>query len=286
MKRRTTVASQRLRLSWSSQPSLALIVLVAIALVLQLSDENILPVANGQRAIASLGTKLKKQLQATRSGDGRRRRSSDNDDIENDQMVQTAMLGGNNDGKVDLSFEGIQLELKTKKNGIRQILDGSIKGKVESGQLLAIMGPSGSGKSSILHALAGRIKENSKLSLKGKRYLNDGNLVASDSLLPSCAFVSQETSANFFPYMTVYETLYFRLELKLGSKIKSRKVKDQIIQNILQQVNLEEVQNTIVGNSKIRGISGGERRRLAIACELITDDEGESGSPSIILLGA
>ena len=102
MKRRTTVALQRLRLSWSSQPSLALIVLVTIALVLQLSDENILPVANGQRAIASLGTKLKKQLQATSSGDGRRRRSSDNDDIENDQMIRTAMLGGNNDGKVDV----------------------------------------------------------------------------------------------------------------------------------------------------------------------------------------
>jgi ABC-type lipopolysaccharide export system ATPase subunit len=81
---------------------------------------------------------------------------------------------------------------------------------------------------------------------------------------------------NFFPHMTVRETLNFRVELKLGSMLK-KKSRDKMVDDLIQQMRLEKTADTIVGDSKVRGISGGERRRLSIACELIS-------SPSVIFL--
>ena len=69
----------------------------------------------------------------------------------------------------ELGFEGIKLTLKQKGNKPdRVILDGSLKGKAMPGRMLAVMGPSGSGKSSLVHALAGRIGESPKLTLEGE----------------------------------------------------------------------------------------------------------------------
>jgi len=177
-------------------------------------------------------------------------------------------------GKVDIGFEGFRMTLaqKKKKQSDRVILDGSLKGMAKSGRMLAIMGPSGSGKSTFLHALAGRIKDNPKLSLSGRRYFN-GEEVAGDSQLPA-AFIEQEV--NFFPHMTVKETLDFRVELRLG-KMLDKSERDEVVASLMDQLGLTKSANTIVGNSKIRGLSGGERKRLSIACEMIS-------SPPIIML--
>jgi ABC-type hemin transport system ATPase subunit len=95
--------------------------------------------------------------------------------------------------QVDFGFAGIRMELQTKKdksgNGKRVLLDGSISGRVRPGRMLAIMGPSGAGKSTVLHALAGRVKDSSKISLFGERFIN-GKPVAGDSMVPS-AFIPQ-----------------------------------------------------------------------------------------------
>lgn len=92
-------------------------------------------------------------------------------------------------------------------------------------------------------------------------------------MLP-CAFVEQEN--NFFPHMTVRETLSFRVELKLGSRI-SKNARDELVNELINELRLDMAAETIVGDTKVRGISGGERRRLAIACELVS-------SPSVIFL--
>jgi ABC-type multidrug transport system ATPase subunit len=120
--------------------------------------------------------------------------------------------------------------------------------------------------------LAGRIKETSKIYLEGKRYVN-GSPITGDSMVP-CAFVEQ--SVTFFPHLTVRETLSFRVELKLGSRM-SKKSRNERVDDLIKQLRLEKAADTIVGDNKVRGISGGERRRLAIACELVS-------SPSVIFL--
>ena len=111
--------------------------------------------------------------------------------VEDDHIM--AMSGLN---AVDLGFSNFYMELATKKKkrdstgGPRVLMDGSIRGRASPGKMLAIMGPSGAGKSTILHALAGRVKESSKLKLEGMRYVN-GDMLTEDSQVPS-AFVEQQ----------------------------------------------------------------------------------------------
>ncbi len=92
-------------------------------------------------------------------------------------------------------------------------------------------------------------------------------------MVPS-AFVEQDVT--FFPHMTVRETLSFRVDLQLGSRM-SKKSRETLVNNLIEQLSLENAADTIVGDNKVRGISGGERRRLSIACELIS-------SPAVIFL--
>mmetsp|Transcript_4852 Transcript_4852/g.7352 ORF Transcript_4852/g.7352 Transcript_4852/m.7352 type:complete len:684 (+) Transcript_4852:75-2126(+) len=176
--------------------------------------------------------------------------------------------------RCEFGFEGIKisLEQKGKDTPERLILDGSLKGRAMPGRMLAVMGPSGSGKSSLIHSLAGRITESSKISVSGKRYVN-GEILSEDSNLPA-AFIEQEV--NFFPHMTVKETLDFRVELKLGSRL-GKSARDDVVANLMEMLGLTKSATTIVGNSKVRGLSGGERKRLSIACELIS-------SPPVIIL--
>ena len=107
------------------------------------------------------------------------------------------------------------------------------------------MGPSGSGESTLLHAIAGKIKRNKKLKVVRKRYINN-ELLAEDSGIPA-AFVQQDS--NFFPYMTVKETLDFRVDLKLGNKL-GRSARDDVVANLLDLMGLEQSANTIVGALK------------------------------------
>ena len=165
------------------------------------------------------------------------------------------------------------LQNKKKGKSDRVILDGSIRGVAKPGRMLAIMGPSGSGKSTLLHAIAGKVKEDKKISLYGKRYVNNVTLTG-DSKIPA-AFIEQEV--NYFPHMTVKETLDFQVELKMGAILKTKESRDKRVQELMNQLGLTKSANTIVGNTKVRGISGGERKRLSIACEMIS-------SPALIML--
>jgi ABC-type multidrug transport system ATPase subunit len=141
--------------------------------------------------------------------------------------------------------------------------------------MLAIMGPSGAGKSSLLHALGGRILHNSKLSLNGNRHVNGQVLLDNtNSMLPAVALIEQRV--EFFPHMTVRETIKFRVDLKIGSLL-NKQARNKMVDTLLEQMGLTSAADTIVGNAKVRGISGGELKRLSIAVELI-------GSPSLIFL--
>ena len=70
--------------------------------------------------------------------------------------------------------------------------------------------------------------------------------------------------------MTVKETLDFRVELKMGACLKTKKERDDLVKELMDQLGLTKSANTIVGNAKVRGLSGGERKRLSIACEMIS----------------
>lgn len=81
------------------------------------------------------------------------------------------------------------------------------------------------------------------------------------------AYVTQ--SDDLIGTLTVNETVYYSASLRLSSKIP-RAEKKAIVESTIREMGLMDCRNTPVGNWHLRGLSGGERRRLSIALEILT----------------
>ncbi|XP_058069509.1 ABC transporter G family member STR2-like [Magnolia sinica] len=136
-----------------------------------------------------------------------------------------------------------------------------ITGYAPKGCVTAVMGPSGAGKSTFLDGLAGRIASG---SLKGRVSL-DGAEVGPSLIKRTSAYIMQED--RLFPMLTVYETLMFAADFRLGSI--SRADKRQRVEKLIEQLGLATSQNTYIGDEGTRGVSGGERRRVSIGVDII-----------------
>lgn len=110
-----------------------------------------------------------------------------------------------------------------------------ITGYAPKGCVTAVMGPSGAGKSTFLDALAGRIA-----SLDGRVAL-DGVEMSPSLIKRSSAYVMQDD--RLFPMLTVYETLMFAADFRLGSTVSAADKKRRV-ENLIEQLGLT-VNNTI-----------------------------------------
>ncbi|KAJ3370057.1 hypothetical protein HDU91_006612 [Kappamyces sp. JEL0680] len=162
----------------------------------------------------------------------------------------------------------------------RKEILSEISGIVSPGELLAIMGPSGSGKTTFLDILARKRKGG---TVKGEVYLN-GDEIADDSTFKRLSgYVDQEDI--HLACLTVRETLEFSASLRLPESVTAAQ-KAARVDEVLRQLGLTHVANSRVGDSLNRGISGGEKKRLSIAAELVTNpsvlfvDEPTSGLDS------
>ena len=191
---------------------------------------------------------------------------------------------------VILQWRDITYTVKTKKEAsrvdggadeddIKRILSG-LSGDASGGSLLALMGPSGSGKTSLLNALAFRVPKQTDAEITGAVYA-DGVLVESPGAMARMsAYVEQEDA--LFALSTVRETLLFAAQLRLGPDV-SLAAKEAAVEDVIADLGLVSAAETIVGNEQIRGISGGERKRVAIGMDLLHDprlifmDEPTSG---------
>ncbi|KAG5128469.1 hypothetical protein JHK82_029304 [Glycine max] len=145
----------------------------------------------------------------------------------------------------------------------------NVSGEAKPGRLLAIMGPSGSGKTTLLNVLAGQLTASPRLHLSGVLEFN-GKPGSKNAY--KFAYVRQEDL--FFSQLTVRETLSLATELQLPN-ISSAEERDEFVNNLLFKLGLVSCADTNVGDAKVRGISGGEKKRLSMACELLA-------SPSVI----
>jgi len=118
------------------------------------------------------------------------------------------------------------------------------------------------GKTTLLNTLAGQLPYSSKLSLEG--YLTgNGKPMPSKSI--KTGFVAQEDL--FFSQVTVRETLNMAAELRTQGS--SREEREELVNSVIRSLGLKKCADTIVGDAKTRGLSGGEKKRLSIACEMI-----------------
>ncbi|KAB2046352.1 hypothetical protein ES319_D01G227500v1 [Gossypium barbadense] len=163
----------------------------------------------------------------------------------------------------------------------RDILNG-ITGAVNPGEVLALMGPSGSGKTTLLNLLGGRLIQS---TVSGSITYNDQPY--SKFLKSRIGFVTQDDV--LFPHLTVKETLTYAARLRLP-KVLTRQQKEKRAVDVIYELGLERCQDTMIGGSFVRGVSGGERKRVCIGNEIIINpsllflDEPTSGLDSTTAL--
>ncbi|KAF7379979.1 hypothetical protein HZH68_016927 [Vespula germanica] len=154
----------------------------------------------------------------------------------------------------------------------RKTILRNVSGDFRPGELTAIMGASGAGKTTLMDILAGFITS----SFEGNVIVNDTerNLV---KFRRSSAYIMQDD--NIQPLFTVEEAMLVAADLKLTLKPRERLRR---IEEILSVMGLKETRYTRIGD-----LSGGQKKRLAISLELINNppiiflDEPTSGLDSV-----
>ncbi|XBI14763.1 ABC transporter G family member 7 [Aegilops tauschii subsp. strangulata] len=177
--------------------------------------------------------------------------------------------GGGGVRPVAIRWARITCALKNKRGDMARFLLSNLSGEAKPGRLLALMGPSGSGKTTLLNVLAGQLAASPSLHLSGFLYVNGQPMSQGGYKI---AYVRQEDI--FFSQLTVRETLSLAAELQLPDTMSPER-KEKYVNDLLFRLGLVNSADSIVGDAKVRGISGGEKKRLSLACELIA-------SPSVI----
>lgn len=144
---------------------------------------------------------------------------------------------------------------------VKTILD-SISAEMPSGSLTAIIGGSGSGKTSLLNQMSGRMHGN-RLSVSGRTLFNGSE----DAAGVRSAYVIQQDI--LLPTLTVRETLTYAADLRLPSSV-SKQERKQLVEEVIMELSLKEAADTRIGNHEHRGCSGGEKRRTSIGVQVPT----------------
>lgn len=173
---------------------------------------------------------------------------------------------------VRIDIEKLQYRVRKGRGPAKAILK-DVSLTILPGQLLAIMGPSGGGKTSLLRVLHGNRQAmkhiTGNVSVNGTPVRN----IAS-SYRKLCSLVPQEEV--LLPCFTVQETLLYAALLRLPQRW-GRHEKALIVEQVLSELGLMECKDVLVGSVEKKGISGGQRHRLSIGLELLVD-------PSVLLL--
>ncbi|MFT3739971.1 MAG: ATP-binding cassette domain-containing protein [Breznakibacter sp.] len=177
------------------------------------------------------------------------------------------------DPTVVLQARGIEYKFPNGKIGIHE-LGFSVK----SGELMAIMGGSGSGKTTLMNVLIGFLKPT-----KGNVVLNNLDIHRHPNLVKGyIGYVPQDDA--LINDLTAYQNLFYNANLCLGHLDKEELTNK--VDDLLKELGLYEIRNLKVGSPLEKVISGGQRKRLNIAMELIRDpkilflDEPTSGLSS------
>ncbi|GAB0089251.1 ATP-binding cassette sub-family G member 4-like [Sergentomyia squamirostris] len=174
---------------------------------------------------------------------------------------------------VDLAFENLTYRVKEGRKSNAKVILKEVSGRLRSKELTAIMGPSGAGKSTLLNILSGYKTTNieGSITMNGK----ERNL----SLFRKySAYIMQDNQLH--ANLTVEEAMTVAANLKLSSK-KPKTEKNLVIREILDTLGLQDHSSTMT-----RNLSGGQKKRLSIALELVNNppvmffDEPTSGLDS------
>ncbi|XP_076634762.1 ABC transporter G family member 3 [Colletes latitarsis] len=198
-------------------------------------------------------------------------------DYENLREPETIQFEG-----MTLSWCGLSVYAmdRGRRNVSKQLID-NVRGAAKPGDLTAIIGASGAGKSSLMTALA--FRTGPELLVHGDIRAN-GVPVDSSYMMVNSGYMHQDDI--FVETMTVIEHLWFMARMKLDESTRVSDIRKKI-NRLLQDVSLTSRRDTKIGNGvDDKVLSGGEKKRLAFATELLIDpkilflDEPTTGQDS------
>ena len=206
-------------------------------------------------------------------------------EIQMDRTTSKSILTSSSSDEIFIDLQDIYLEVKLTKifqfkerkfvTSIKTDILRSVNATFQPNSINAIMGPSGSGKTSLLNLISGRIDSNifTRFSSSGQILFNQQPVT--ESMFKSiCCYVSQDDN-HLLPNLTVYETLSYSARLRLSGL--PREEIEERVSDLISDLGLKNCANTLIGNDFVKGISGGEKRRVSIGIQLLTN-------PSILLL--
>ncbi|KAF1969337.1 ATP-binding cassette transporter-like protein [Bimuria novae-zelandiae CBS 107.79] len=191
-------------------------------------------------------------------------------DVEKDAINDQAYFSNETVNSFSWSDVTVTVKDRRTKQPLRILSD--VCGFLKAGEMVALMGPSGSGKTTLLNVLAHRAATLGA-SVEGSTYVNGAQSNLKDFRKLS-SFVEQEDA--LVGSLTVRETLGFAARLALpGSVTKSERIAR--INSLLGAFGLQKQAHTLIGTPIRKGLSGGQKRRVSVASQLIT-------SPKILFL--
>jgi ATP-binding cassette subfamily G (WHITE) protein 2 (SNQ2) len=157
------------------------------------------------------------------------------------------------------------------KKGVEVTILDKFRGVCKPGEMVLVLGKPGSGCTTFLRAIAnqrqgytaveGDVRYGPFTAKEFKKYRGEATYNAEDDL--------------HHPTLSVEQTLGFALDVKMPAKLPAgitrQRFKDDVISLMLKMFNIEHTRNTVVGGALVRGVSGGERKRVSIAEMLITN---------------
>ncbi|KAH7471959.1 hypothetical protein FOMA001_g13265 [Fusarium oxysporum f. sp. matthiolae] len=185
------------------------------------------------------------------------------------------------------SFAWSNLEVLVKDRKTKQPLSilSKASGIVNALEMLAIMGPSGSGKTTLLNALARQVAAAGATTTG--YILGNGQKMELQMTRNLSIYVEQEDA--LIGSLTVLETMVFAARLALPSNV-TRKEAFRRVDDLISSFGLQSQAHTIVGTPIKKGLSGGQKKRLGVASQLVANpkilflDEPTSGLDSALNL--
>ncbi|KAF9899253.1 hypothetical protein BX616_003142 [Lobosporangium transversale] len=163
----------------------------------------------------------------------------------------------------DIEFERLSLTLS---NGTTILQN--VSGQLKAGRSCAIMGPSGSGKTTLISILTSKMPKNEG------RVLINGQEEDLSHYRKLIGYVPQDDI--MMRELTVHDILLHSAYMRLPAKLTKSQMTEKVLE-IVDFLGLNSVMDSVVGDAEKRGISGGQRKRVNIGMELVTD-------PSILFL--
>jgi len=159
-------------------------------------------------------------------------------------------------------FTALSARNLTRRIGDISLLD-DVSFTLFSGEVVALVGPSGAGKTTLINAISGVAPaDTGEVLLDGRDF---HQILAADS--SAIGIVPQDDLVH--PELTVEESLFYSGRLRFSGDVSDGEVREEVTR-VLGELGIEHIRTSRIGDAMKRGISGGQRKRVNLGSELLT----------------